>query len=185
MFFSCDGRSSQAVEWTIAYLLADCVIMAAEGDELPGWGPLLHHAIVGFGFWRGVSTGFTTQYHSLFLLNEASTVPLHLITLLRGSGKRVLLLNGMALWASFLVSRLVCNAWIFANVGWHLSRGDDDGSGGCEDDREARRRLLRDPAVFRELVMQLGLAGAAQVLNVVWFARITKTLLSRLAQPKA
>ncbi len=167
-------------------MIADAVLMLAEGDELLGWAPALHHLIVAFGFARGIASGFTTQYHSLFLVNEASVVPMHLLVLGRSLGGRAQVATGVALWVLFLVSRLGFNAWIFSNVAWHLGGGPRADAAACSGSpasrsAAARRQLLSDPSTFRELVLQLGLAGSAQVLNVMWFAQITALLLARLS----
>ncbi|CAE7387350.1 unnamed protein product [Symbiodinium sp. KB8] len=185
-FFSCSPSATRAVEWSVAYMIADAVLMLAEGDELLGWAPALHHLIVAFGFARGIASGFTTQYHSLFLVNEASVVPMHLLVLGRSLGGRAQVATGVALWVLFLVSRLGFNAWIFSNVAWHLGGGPRADAAACSGSpasrsAAARRQLLSDPSTFRELVLQLGLAGSAQVLNVMWFAQITALLLARLS----
>lgn len=182
-FFSCSPSATRAVEWSVAYMVADAMLMLAEGDELLGWAPAIHHLIVAFGFARGIATGFTTQYHSFFLVNEASVVPMHLLVLGRSLGAKSQAAMGIALWILFLTSRLGFNAWIFSNVGWHLRGGGGGGTGPHSEATRAaaRRRLLSDPSTLRELVLQLGLAGSAQVLNVMWFAQITSLLVARLS----
>lgn len=194
-FFACAATDTIGVEWTIAYMLADLVIIAMEGNELSGWGPLAHHLIVAFGFSKGIVTGFTTQYHVLFLINEMSTVFLHLARLLKGAPKAAQAVNALLLWVAFLVCRLACNAWIFANVGWHLSRprhptapsedsqcimGSANHSDPSPQARASLRMLIDDPSTFRELCLQLGLAGAAQILNIFWFYKLTLMVVKKL-----
>jgi hypothetical protein len=176
MFFGADETVTAGVASTIGYLLADSVAMALEGDQLSGIGPALHHGIISYGFSRGISTRFVSNYHGMFLLNEASTVCLHLVRLLRGYPEVAQRANLVVLWLLFLVCRLVCNGWIFGNVAWHLVREPSD-----EDDREARRLLRRNPRVRFELVLQLTLAGLAQLLNLYWFRLLTLKLLRRFA----
>lgn len=104
---------------TLGYITFDCLL----GLLSPGllktamW---LHHAVVLASFLSGVAFGFGTTYQALFLVNEASTVPLNLHVAYGDGWKatrpRCRTANGAALWLTYLLCRILANTMLSASV---------------------------------------------------------------------
>lgn len=101
---------------TTGYIAFDVALgLAFPGQLTPGmWA---HHAIVLLSYVSGLAMGFSTPYAALFLINEASTIPLNWHYQWCGRQRGcVRTTNGTALWLAYLLCRMVTNTVLTASV---------------------------------------------------------------------
>jgi hypothetical protein len=101
---------------TTGYIAYDVALGLAFPGQLDA-GMWAHHAIVLLSYVTGLSLGFATPYAALFLVNEASTIPLNWHYQWCGRQRGcVRTTNGTALWLAYLVCRMVANTVLTASV---------------------------------------------------------------------
>jgi len=139
---------------TIGYIAFDSLLGLAFPNVLD---PLMmvHHAVVLAANGLSLYSGCGHAYCVLFLINEASTIPLNFHY--QWCGKRgglPRLLNGAALWVLYLTCRMVANALLI----WSIA-------------------VTSAPAVRAAFPVtwgvQMAVCATLAVLNVNWFYRIT------------
>lgn len=147
---------------TIGYIAFDSLLGLAFPNLLD---PLMmvHHAVVLTSYGASLYSGCGNAYCALFLINEASTVPLNFHYQWCGrAGGLPRLLNGAALWLLYLTCRMLANA-LFT---WSIV-------------------VSSAPAVRAAYPLTWGIHMAVLVtltaLNVNWFYRITLGFVKAVA----
>lgn len=161
---------------TCAYLFYDLLLCLqhrlALGDPLT----LVHHVLILVAFATGLLTGIGTFYMGCFLMNEISTFFLNVNFFLAchppWHESLAYKLNAVALWTSFLVSRVIYNWYLAYHIVVHawlpLSH-------------------LLEPGVTPVWVVVLCfilsvLAFLHCLLNMVWFTVLTKAVLRKISR---
>lgn len=184
MTFSTQPILRGTIGITTGYLIFDLGYMLAV-PTIRDISAITHHLVIGTGFLSGLYAGFVTPYHILFLLNEASTPFVNIHWWICDRMKHVKAsvrpqvssatatattdiqtltalrtYNGVAMWLSFLVARVIVNSFIVYTIVQHVSG---------------------DPVIWAVaptlLPFQLLLCTSAQVLNLMWFWQITQGII--------
>lgn len=154
--------STIACSISTGYFLSDCVV----GFLNPGildkfmW---IHHIFILFSFIGCLSFGAGIPLSACFLINEISTPYTHIHgVFLKDTNGAMKALNGLGMWLSFLVFRVILNSILAASI--------VDGLSGTDGPAAFSKFPVLIPADI--LVM-----GISQTLNLIWFWRITRGLV--------
>lgn len=150
-------RNTVAV--SVGYLAFD-TLLCIYAEDIRDVQTFIHHVVVGSAFAIGLATQLATPYHCAFLINEVSTpfVNAHFFLHTSGNKGTIYKLNGFLMWLSFFLFRIVLNPYLLSTI-WYT---------------------IHTPlpaARFTLAVSQTSMCLVAQVLNVVWFYKITRGLL--------
>ena len=140
---------------TTGYILFDSLLGLAFPGQLdaPMW---IHHLVVLACFLSGLAYGVGVPFCALFLINEASTIPLNFHFQWCGRQRNwVRTVNGAALWLSYLLCRMVANAFLSASV--------------YTTSAPAVRAAY--PVVW---ALQICVLSTLTVLNCMWFYKISR-----------
>ena len=162
------SRASPGVEAPIAvtlgYILFDVALalVAPRGYELLTPAMRLHHAVVCASLSAALACNVGAVYVALFLIHEASTVPLNLHVEFGAAWKarrpRCRTANGACLWLTYAVARVGLTAVLWASIA-----------------------VTSAPPVRGAVwAMHLLVLATLSLLNLYWFSQITRGLLKAL-----
>lgn len=152
------------------YLLVDGIFMLYEQTEKNMMSGVLHHTIGSIGMLGFCITGLLPYDGIFFALTEITTVPLNLVWIMMylkpkdvswtGAGKFIFTGLSLLTWILFLFFRVYGSAWILKMI---------------YDDLDL---ILTFPVVPRIICLVANIA--ISILNVFWFAKLTRACLTFL-----
>lgn len=151
------GLTAAFIMYDLGMLLASDVVMRLRPISTP---MLIHHANILLFFFVGLAMHSLTWFMASMLVNEVSTVPLHITWFLKEHGKRDSILfsvSGACLVLSFLVARVIAIPSVFII----FLRAE-----GC---RSSFKAVNVASAMFWLTVFVTGVHWA---LNVFWFYKL-------------
>ena len=164
-----DEWQSVAVGWSMGYFVYDAACMLVHRPLYSRAG-LLHHVAIGSAFVLGLYTDCCRPFHFLFLLEELSTPPLNLKTLLRHN-RRLADVCAALFAVSFVAVRLGYGMIVYVlacmQLGPFVQRAVADGE-----------RMQAAAALF-----QFVLCTASRLLNLYWAALIARKLRRAIGGP--
>jgi hypothetical protein len=147
---------------TLGYLLCDLLVGLLLSELTPGmWA---HHLLISLAFTASIATGIGVLFCSYLLVNEASTPFVNVFhwTKQTWRGDARALCNGVCMWLSFLVFRIIFNAAVLLSIYRTSSKSE----------------TFRLYPVF--MATLFGAYAILQCLNWYWFFLISKGLLKAL-----
>ncbi len=128
MWLNDDPLFRHGVAVSVGYFAFDAVLCIA-ASQLRETSTFAHHFFAGGALLLGLLTRVGTPYHSLFMINELSTPFVNAHYMLHKSGRSgsvTYVLNGVFMWLTFLVFRMVANSFLMVCRG---GRGRGRGRG--------------------------------------------------------
>lgn len=148
---------------TVGYIAYDSSLLLVD-SQLLDWGMKIHHTVALLGFGSSLFSNFAMPLMAMVIANEASTYFVNNnFTWTKGNP-----INGLCMWLAYLFFRLVLNSLVALRIGVTLQEGV--------------LRSQSDLAVY--LVYTAGFV-AVQILNIMWFERITSGLLRAIGVVKS
>jgi hypothetical protein len=155
-----------ALGMSLGYFTADILVIASHFPAMGGWEMVCHHIAATTSIWTALTSHQGHFYTLTFLATEVTTPFVNLrwcLDTVNKKGSRVYLANGVALFFSWLVGRIMAQLYMFGHLWQH--RGEIS---------------LLTPA-GRALV--IGVPPILFSLNMWWFTKICKGVLKLLSGP--